>query len=261
MRTLFFLIAFLPSIALGEIYDSNTFETIFSHASPKTLVVLDINNTLMHTAQELGSDRWAKYVIEKKMREENLSKEEVMSSFVTEWEKILLTSEVLPVEPLIPQWIYTLQKNNIPMIGLTARNVEMAYCTVNQLRSIDIDLSQTSPHPVTLEIVGGYASKHVQGIIFVGLSNDKGETLRRFLNQINCKPEKIFVVDDKKKNIESVQKAFEGICEVDGLHYHYFEKNAKPFNPEITDVQFKHYQKGYLSNRSAEILAEEGDKS
>lgn len=219
MRTLILLIALLPSLAHCKICESDSFETIFSHVSPNTLIVLDINNTLMHTAQELGSDRWAKHEIEKRMKKNNFSKEEVMSSFVTEWEKILIASETLPIEPLIPQWIYMLQKKNIPLIGLTACNVEMAYCTTKQLHSIDIDLSQTSPYSQSVEIFGGTASKYIEGIIFVGLNNDKGETLKRFLAQIDHKPEKILVVDDKKKNIESVQKAFEGICDVDGIHY------------------------------------------
>ena len=59
------------------------------------------------------------------------------------------------------------------------------------------------------EIEGGYAAKYVEGVIFVGLKNDKGETLMRLLNQLGHQPKKILFIDDKEKNLHSVAAACE----------------------------------------------------
>lgn len=222
------LLGILPGFLFGEIITVNRIDTVKEWVDNETLCVLDLNDTLMQTADYLGSDTWAAKEIAREMKETGKTKGEIYEFFIPLWHTILIRSKTLPIEENTAEVILSLQERGIPLLGLTARYIEMAYPTHSQLQSIGIDLSKNTLYPYDKEIEGGFASKFIQGIVFVGLKNDKGETLFRFLDSIQYKPKRVVYVDDKLKNIESVRKVVEerGISYI-GIHYTYIEENRQ----------------------------------
>lgn len=249
------VIGLWTSSLFGEIIESNDIRDLLKYADPDTLFVFDLNDVLMEASQSLGSDHWADFEVKKQMKEKNLSKEEVLESFVPVWHKILLVSNAKPVEPTTVGTIRRLQKANIKLLGLTSRYIEMAYPTHSKLCSIGIDFTKTPVYPLDKEIPGGYAAKYIDGIIFVGLKNDKGLTLMRFLDLIQYLPKKIVFIDDKLKNVQSVEKAVtaRGIPFI-GLRYGYLDAQEKQFNSAIANIQWEHFGKILPDEKALQLL-------
>lgn len=217
----------LPIFVFGEVVTTDSVKEMRKWADSDTLCVFDLNDTLMQTEEYLGSDTWAANEIAREMEQTGKTKMEVFESFIPLWHSILINAKAKAVEDSTAEVVRDFQAEGIPVIGLTARYTEMAYPTHDQLQSIGIDLSKNNLYPYDKEIEGGYASKFIQGIIFVGLKNDKGETLFRFLDSIGYHPKKLLFADDKMKNVESVRKAAEkrGVS-FTGIHYTYVAEHS-----------------------------------
>lgn len=218
--SLFIALLFAVQVLVAEILETDKIATLLDIVDQDTLVILDLNDTLMGSVEYEGSDSWAKEVIQKEMQMTGLSKQAVYDYFVPKWHKILLSSPVKAIEPITSEVIAALQDKEVPMIGLTARYIEMAYPTHNALHSIGIDLAKSTIYATDIEIEGGYASKFIDGVVFVGLKNDKGQTLLRFLDQINYQPKRVVFVDDKLPNVQSVEQAMQTRqIPFTGMHY------------------------------------------
>lgn len=245
----------LVSCAYGDIIESRDIRDLVKYSDNDTLVILDLNNVLMVTAQSLGSDQWAGYEINRLMEKKQCSKAEVLETFVPTWHKILIASQVKPVENTTVGVIRRLQKSGVPLLGLTRRYIEMAYPTHQQLRSIDIDLARSTVHPHDIEIPGGHAAKFIEGIVFVGLKNEKGPTLLHFLDLIGYTPQKVLYIDDSMKNITSVAAAIEsrGIP-FTGIRYGYLDDQAHQFDPAIANKQWEHFNKVLPDHEAIKLL-------
>lgn len=224
----------------AEIFESFAIKDMLKFTDKETLVVTDLNHVLMETKQPLGSDHWAAYEVKKQMAETGATKLEVLHQMVPMWHHILMESEFKPVEPTTAGVIRKLQQQGNYVVGLTARYTEMAYPTIKQLQSIGINLDLHSLSNLDHEIEGGFSAKYVEGVIFVGLKNDKGETLMRLLSQLNHKPKKILFIDDKEKNLHSVSAACKkrGIPFI-GLRYGFLDKAGAEFDPVNTEAELK----------------------
>ncbi|MCH9611436.1 MAG: hypothetical protein SP1CHLAM42_15270 [Chlamydiales bacterium] len=244
MRNILLLFTIFTLKLSADIHESFDIRDLLKYADENTLVVTDLNHVLMETMEPLGSDHWASYEVKKRMKETGETKLEVLHKMVPMWHHILMESEFKAVESTTAGVIRRLQQQGNLVMGLTARYIEMAYPTVSQLKSIGINLSLNVLSDLDHEIEGGYAAKYVEGVIFVGLKNDKGETLMRFLNQLEYQPKKILFIDDKEKNLRSVSIACEkrGIP-FTGLRYGYLDEKGKEFDPIATEIDLKNFIK------------------
>lgn len=245
---------FVASLLNAVTHECATIKDLLNYADPGTLVVTDLNNVLIRTAQSLGSDEWAAHEVSRRMQETAASKREVLNDFVPLWHHIRMRSEWLCCEAIAPDIVRRLQQDGIQVLGLTAQFTELAYPTHKQLRKLGIDLAAHSVHPTDVEVLGGAAAKYIEGIVFVGLDNDKGETLMRLLNQVQCTPKRIVFIDDKAKNVASVEAAVQarGIDFV-GLRYSAMDHLAAEFDPAIAALQAQ-YCAGILPNHVAQAL-------
>ncbi len=220
LKTIYLFLVFLPTLIQGVILESDRIDVLLQHADNETLVVLDLNDTLMSTVEYVGSDTWAAKEIATEMDQSGKSKSQVYDTFIPIWHRILLGCTVKPVEEKTPEVITSLQKNGISVVGLTARYIEMAYPTIESLKSIGIDLSVGHWGGIDIEIEGGFAAKYIEGIIFSGLKNAKGDTLVRFFRQQGIQPVKVVYADDKLKHVHSVHTALEQMgIECIAIHY------------------------------------------
>jgi FMN phosphatase YigB (HAD superfamily) len=235
--TLFLLV--LSSVSYAEVIETSSFQEVLDRADEETLVVLDLGNTLMTTAQGLGSSHWALSEVKKLMNEHKISKKEALSRFIRTWHKVLIASRTQPVELTTAGVIKQLQNKGVKLVGLSAREIEMAYPTLDQLHSIGITLSNQTIHPYDHEIVGGHASKFIEGIIFAGLHNNKGETLFRFLEQVGYQPKKIIMIDDKPKNLKLVQAvAKQNDVPFVGLRYNVMDSTVAQYDRQLVENEW-----------------------
>ncbi len=166
-----------------------------------------------------------------------------------------MDSEFKTVENQTAGVIRQLQQNSNRIVGLTARYIEMAYPIIKQLHSIGIDLSLSSLSDLDHEIEGGFAAKYLEGIIFVGLKNDKGETLLRLLDQLHYQPKKVLFIDDKEKNLHSVRLTCEKrSIPFIGLRYAYMDEAEAQFDPVSADLDLKVFMKKQELERLERIL-------
>ncbi len=242
----------LSSFCRGAIVQIDQINDLYSYLKPSTLVIFDIDNTLMMTSQQLGSDQWfckrsADY------QAKGLSFQEATDKALSEWVAIQSITRVKPVETGGPEVVRRIQRQGYTVIGLTTRGLGLSTRTVEQLHSIGIDLSQTAP---TQEETFFKATRGVLfrgGILFTA-GTDKGVSLFRFLDRLDFTPKSIVFINDKTTHLEEVEKAARarGI-EFLGLRYSRTDEWVASFNPEITDIQLRSF--GHiLSDEEAEKL-------
>lgn len=238
----------------AEIHESCDIRDLLKFADEETLVVTDLNHVLMETTEPLGSDHWADHEVKRRMAAEEKTKLEVLHQMVPMWHHILMETGVKAVEPAAAGVIRKLQQQGNKVVGLTARYIEMAYPTVQQLHSIGIDLSLVSLSDLDHEIEGGFAAKYVEGIVFVGLKNDKGETLMRLLEQLQHSPKKVLFIDDKKKNLHSVEEACaKRDIPFIGLRYGYLDEAGTQFSPAAAENDLQSFMEEQESERAERI--------
>ncbi len=220
-----------------EIVQTNTIADVLKYADADTLVVFDLNDTLMSTSISLGGDVWAKKLLTTHTSS-GMSKAEALDRLVPFWHQVLLKAPVTPVEPNTPLVLRELQMRGCKMLGLTARYVEMAYATIDQLRSIYIDFGDNPIARDDFAVRAAYPSKFINGVVFAGLLNDKAEVLVQFLKQNPGEFSKLVFVDDKKKNVDGMINAARALNKpYVGIWYGAAEANARDVDPNIAKVQ------------------------
>ncbi len=244
MNKLAFGFLFLLTTSLfGKIVEIKKAKEIPGHLQPDALIIFDIDNTIMHPAQELGNDQWFRHRYKEHTKQ--LRASDALQKTLNEWIAIQHVTSVRIVEEDIRDVIQDLQKKNLPLIGLTTRGYPMAHRTLEQLGSISVDLSATAPNKETLYF---FEPEHVQkGVVYLGgilftSGTHKGMTLGHYFQKIGLKPKRILFINDKLDHLEEVERYCqkEGI-EFLGLRYGYLDEKVASFRPELADLQWKHF--------------------
>lgn len=228
----------------GYIVECQRLDEISAHIVEDTLVVFNINNVLTVSRQEAGSTPWAEEQIAQLIKEKGLSKPQATNLFIPLWHDILVASDVELFDPHAEAFVHALQRKGIKTMALTNRYTEMAYPTHKNLRSVGIDFAKTPPYGEDCWIDGVKSpSKYIEGIIFNGLINFKGDTLAAFLKQIDYTPKRLIYIEDKPKHLSQVEQSISalGIPFV-GIHFGALELQREAYNPQLASVQVKfHY--------------------
>lgn len=258
MKYFFFLTSFFLttiSFLCGEIIETNKFQEIIHYIHPETLVVVDIDDTLLIPSQTLGTDVWFSSRLE---HYQQIKKDRLLAldRALADWEAVRHLTNVRIVEEGTDQIIYEMQKNNTALMGLTAQGLALATRTIMQLQSLSIDLSKTAPSSHDYYFMNGRTGAlYRQGILFAS-GTSKGEALVKFFDAIGYSPKCVVFVDDRKSNLEDVKKSVEsrGIRFI-GLRYSYSDARVAAFCRDIADVQWTHSTLDHLlSDEEASLL-------
>jgi hypothetical protein len=123
---------------------------------------------------------------------------------------------------------------------------------------LGFDFTKTAPSKDTFTIPASNPTLYLQGILFVGDYNKKGEVFLPFLSIIKQKPKRIVFIDDKRKNVEELEQALlPHDIEYVGIHYTAIEHVTPLYSKEIAAFQYKFLDK-IMSNESAKLLMENG---
>lgn len=205
MKILFALL-FLAITAHAEVREIASMAEIEPALEPGTLLVFDIDNTLVEPVGNIGSDQWYYYLAKAIARDEpGLDAAAVAAKADAIWSKTLETIEVKPVEALTPALVRAQQTRGLQVMALTARAAIDTTATFRQLKDIGIDLERNGVHAGDLAVGGGSLYSH--GVLFVGEGTDKGTLLVDFLQRTGLKPARIVFADDKPKHATNVDAA------------------------------------------------------
>lgn len=259
-----FAFLLLPKLLLSEIIETGDFADILLHihrATPETtLVVCDIDDTLLKGAQHLGSGAWGDYItaqLESKGVPQKLAKE-VESVF---WRTVQPHIKVEHVDPKAPHVIREIQKQKVTVLGLTARCPHEAAYTLDQLESLDFNLSNEiyrdgvhlNSEVLIAEEWEGKAS-YEKGVLFSSLFNKKSEVLFAFLEKHDIYPNRIIFVDDRLTHVKDLAEACEkrNITYI-GIRFKRADDYNKHFDSRIANIQWEVFPT-ILSNEEAQQL-------
>jgi len=237
----------------GEIIEIKHMNEIHPYVQPNTFIVFDLDNTLIEPTQELGTDQWFYYQF-LKYQKDGMPVAQSLDKALAEWHAIQLLSPVKIVEQGSAEIIKALQKQNFPMIGLTTRGLVLSYCSVDQLRSVNVDLALTAPCQNEVFFKSGkhYVLFH-EGTLFTNGSH-KGTAFCTFLEKSGYLPKHVLFINDKASHIREIETACgERNISFTGLRYGYLDEKVASFQEKVAELQFEQFGK-FLTNEDAHQL-------
>lgn len=236
--SLLWLFALASNSYAVEVTECKKLGELFNYLEEDTLVVFNVNNVLLHMSQSLGSTPWAVESVQRIQEERGIDKPHATNLFIPYWHQVLIASDVYPVEAETEAVIRKLQKLQVPLMGLTNRYIEMAYPTLYALRSLGIDLSLSTISDEDRFVPTKSPAKFIEGVVFNGLINNKGDTLIAFLKDLGYKPKKVIYVEDKEKHLKYLGERVEEYgCKFLGVRYGAMDAKRIAYDPAIAKVQ------------------------
>lgn len=230
---------FFCSSLCAFIIESDTLETVLDYIStPNTLVICDIDNTMAHPQEELGSDEWFCDLVNKRIDEGHDYITAVYYALPATF-YAQFNIPLVPTEKTAALLIDHLKKLSIPVMALTTRSLFIAERTLEQLKNIGIAFLLPAVNQDKLVIPMIHPCFYHHSILFGG-NNDKGEALIAFFHWMNYFPDKVVFIDDKRKYLEAVEKALKHYnIPFVGIRYSRCDNRVQMFDPAKAEMQWK----------------------
>ena len=230
----------LPFLLQGKILEVQNFKEITSHITKDTLVLLDIDDTLLVPAQMMGSDAWFQHR-RRNYEKVGLSSAEALEKALAEWNAVRHITEMEVVEQGTQEIVQKMQGEGYTVMGLTTQGLALATRTSRQLKDIGFNLERTAPSKKGHYLnVHAHGALYREGILFTS-GTPKGEAIFALCKIIGYTPKEILFINDKLTHLVDVEdEAVKKGVKYVGLRYAYSDKRKKAFNPEIADYQFKY---------------------
>jgi hypothetical protein len=233
-----------------NIVESNTIASVLEHANKSgTMVIFDIDNTLLHTNQELGSDAWAYWFVKQKLKE-GLRPQQALDYMFDLFKHIHSHIDVYPVEEQSVGIVKQLKDLDIPTICLTGRQASMIDVTKEQIKNTGFVLNCPQGLNKSITLKMSHPVEMADGIICGGM-NDKGNVLEELFEKLKFPlPESIVFVDDRKACVESVsKKCSDNNIACIGLRYGYMDPITDKFDGQKAEQQLVELLKRYDFSR------------
>lgn len=240
-RFFFAIISFflLSCQIYGEIIETACFEEILKHADADSLILLDIDDTLLIPAQMLGTDIWFTKRLEQ-YQKQCADPSAALDKALGDWQAVRHLTDVKIVEEGTEKVIKLMQDRKWTVMGFTTQGLALTTRTIIQLNSLGINLSRTPPSDPDYYFING--SRGVifrSGILFTSGSN-KGDALVKFLNHISLRPKKIVFINDKASHLEDLEKGAASLnIPFIGLRYTYSDDRVANYQEEIAQIQWE----------------------
>jgi hypothetical protein len=239
LRGIFCLLLAISSLQ-AVIHEVARFHEVPGHATADTVVLIDIDDTLLVPAQMLGSDVWFAHRLGQH-RSNGTDLEVAIEKTLDEWQAVRYLTRVELVEGNVSGIIASLQREGVTVMGLTTQELTLSTRTIAQLREHGMDFSLAPFHDEELCFsVRGRPVLYREGILFTS-GQSKGERFFQFCERIGKMPTKIVAVDDKLSHLKSLEKEalLRGV-EFIGLRYGFSDAQKMAFSPEVADYQLTH---------------------
>ncbi len=232
-----FTLCLLRAWGHAEIREITTLRQITPELRAGTLLVFDIDNTLIEPEGNLGSDQWFYFLIRKFRGRDDMSAAEAEHRAMEEWNRVQPSLQVRAVEADTARIIREAQDRGFTTLGLTARTPDIAPTTFAQLRKIGVRLDRRTVPAREFALPGAHPILFRQGVLFVGEGNKKGRILMDFLKRTGARPKRVVFVDDKRQHVTDVDRAMSNAgwpC----ISFRYGAADAKVarFNADVRDL-------------------------
>jgi len=270
MKTILLSLALFISGTLGWAIDAGSFTTkdfqniialvsqLHHYEKPsETLVVFDIDNTLLRLPNDFGSEQWFLW-------QSDLLKRNVHTlPLVTDSVEYLLQAQswiyyqnpMFVVDGREKQWIEYLHRMGSAVIALTSRSLNVKEATLRELYRNQISLSSARslglqvepkvyfPYQLDRLAESGLTPQDVNDFklgpanyvsfdlgAFITQGQNKGVMLKTLLHRMSRRFKSIIFIDDRLAHIESMKKMASSISEkVYSIHFNYSENWTQPF--------------------------------
>jgi hypothetical protein len=224
----------------STILEAHAIESVLEHTkNSDTMVIFDIDNTLVHTNKELGSDPWAYWFVKEKLKEGMMPRQALAYMFDL-FRHIHSHVDIYPVEEKTVSIVQKLKDLEVPTICLTGRQSSMIDVTQEQMKKAGFVLNSPENLTKSLTLRMKHPVEMANGIICGGM-NEKGDVLAKIFKTLNFKsPEVIVFVDDKLNCVESMSKqCSENNIAFTGLRYGYMDPIVANFDPQKAQEQLE----------------------
>ena len=235
--TLFMLSLGFTSTA--HITESDTLLSVRNYPiTPNTLVLFDVDNTLAHPIEELGSDEWFCYMVDTKMLQGN----DVLTSIYYALPAAFYAQFNIPLEATestTAALITQLADSGVAVMALSTRSLFIAERTLEQLDQINIHFDMPAIDADELVLPMPHPCLYKDGVLFGG-NNDKGQALTCFFDIMNYHPETVIFIDDKMKHLLSLANALEPRnITFYGIRYSGCDERVRNFDPAKAEQQYQ----------------------
>ena len=213
------------------------------YGADKVLIVMDIDNTILSSTNDIGSDVWYQWQTGK-LEVKPTSSQKVTCLFE---DSIGLLYELSPMklaEKNLNQTISNWQKSGHTVMALTSRAPQYRAATERELIRNKVNFTSSALVPIGQDTmmfreIKGRELSYMQGVMMTSGMN-KGEMLQYLLDKTHRKFAAIVFVDDSKKNIDNVYEAYQNLKNVDMRIFHYTrieDEREKQFGQVLTQGQ------------------------
>ncbi|MFT5139624.1 MAG: hypothetical protein ACI9H8_001603 [Lysobacterales bacterium] len=203
----------------------------------QTLVVFDIDNTLLAMEQGLGADQW--YEWQKELANEDPCHVQAVENRLAIQGSLFFASAMRPTQPDSAALLRSIQDSGIRVIALTSRGVEFRLSTFRELRRNGFDFRRTAIGPdggwdETFIPVHGIRPARYEDGVFLTAGQHKGVMLKDLLDKSNTPlPSAILILDDKQANLDAIVETFSALdVPVRAWRYSGEDENVANFNPD-----------------------------
>jgi hypothetical protein len=221
-------IALYTKISASSIIESNDISIVKEHIEPGTLVLFDIDFTLLKARSSNALDVCFSEMV-KYAQALGATERDAVNTVLPFYYEALRQGGADIIDPASALLIRELQSQKIYTMALTARSLPLVDCTVTQLAQAGIDFSLYSvSHDDWVFSLAESAYFH-KGILFCG-NNDKSEALDALFGVTRIEPKKIVYVDDKMKYLVALERLAKkkGIPFI-GIRYSFLDNDVKSF--------------------------------
>jgi hypothetical protein len=213
------------------------------YGADKVLVVMDIDNTILTSTTDLGSDVWYQWHTDK-LEVKATAAQKVSCLFE---DSIGLLYELAPMkltETNLNQTISNWQISGHTVMALTSRAPKYRAATERELARNQVDLSSSALLPVGQDTLmfrekRGRELSYMQGVMMTSGMN-KGDMLQYLLDKTQREFAAIVFVDDSQKNIDDMYNRYQNVKNIDMRIFHYTrieEQREKEFGQVLTQGQ------------------------
>jgi hypothetical protein len=222
------------------IIEAPHFKTLLNHIDKDTLILLDIDDTLLIPNQMLGCDEWFIHRMDE-LHALGMPKGQALEKTIAEWESIRHITDMHIVEEGNDIIVQRLQDEGYSVMGLTTQGIALATRTHQQLNVNNFDLTRSAPNADGVYFsLQGHGVLYRNGVLFTS-GRHKGKALLNLLKAWDLKPKHVVFINDKESHLKEVQESLEnqGIA-FTGLRYAFSDQKKSEFNWQIASYQFNH---------------------
>ena len=226
-----------PCPRLDKLVQTVSLKAILLEITKGAVVLLDIDNNVAKTQQQLASDQWFRWRIS-----QGKKAGESFEAALDDWTMLMFKTKMEPAEPEVAATVKEIQRR-ATTIAVTSRGMRLGTRTVTQLEEIGVDFTKSAPTQQEIFWPRGFNgnAEHVlyeKGILFSAGQN-KGLAMKKLFAKLSMKPSKVIFADDSLAHVEHVRQA---CTELDipfvGFHNIGLQDWVKELDPKLTALQY-----------------------